>query len=437
MAVVTATLLFLVACGALQTFMWVRQGRWPRALLIAVFTVCYPMDMLAIQSSSEIYLTPTTFGSLGSEDALGVPTLVVASAWLTFTAFVTLWPQKVDDANYNWSSSTKPPRFLLYTLTTLTLTALIAREVLANGIAETLALRQTVFGSDPVTLVAYYALPPLIVLGICSLQRLGHIQKLVVTMVAALALAGVFLTGSRSGLILSCIVPIGLYAWRSASRSALGFGKDLLRLILIGGALAVAFFGGAWYITQFRGVTTSEGIFRSTDLSQADALVALTAQGFKPEWGATYLAGLTTLIPRSIWPDKPLPGNVLSSTILTPDRYQLTGAETTAGLLGEGYINFLWIGGVSAGVLLAFLALLCERLMRRGASDIIWVLGVLILLRGVNLIRGDLANVAAPTIITAIVWLLIVRRPGLDTPPFVVSTPNTSALSARSAQRLH
>jgi oligosaccharide repeat unit polymerase len=70
------------------------------------------------------------------------------------------------------------------------------------------------------------------------------------------------------------------------------------------------------------------------------------------QYGATYWAGLTLLIPRSLYPDKPLPSTGTFTEAFWPDAWRATGTTLPAGVFGEGYMNF----GIAGALLIAWIA---------------------------------------------------------------------------------
>ena len=408
------SLVFVSIAGLVQIIVWGRRRLYVRSLFWFVFIVRYPMDLLWINGSQEVYLSATIYGPLPDSGSLTTAAVMVVGCWVVMSAVVSLSARGRGESSLprvlGGDYAPYRLRFFAFVLLTSMLSLVIISKVALHGVEQTLASRQTVFGDDPVALLAYYALPPLAVFGAAALGTLSWARRFVVVILIVVSLGVTFLTGSRSGLLLSFLLPILALAWRGISRRLRGYAKDMSRILVVGSLVLAASFGGAWYVSEFRGVSTSEGFFRSTDLSQADVLVALVAANPPVVGGSSYLAGVTTLIPRSVWQAKPLPGNVWSSIVLTPARCQLTGAETAAGLLGEAFLNFHLIGFLVAGLLLGLIVVLCERLTEARRPDLTWIFGVLLVTRGINIVRGDLANVWAPVFVALLAWLIVVKR---------------------------
>ncbi len=431
MTFVILTLSIVMALGITQIVTWLATGRWVPGVLMAVFLFCYPADLISIIISGDVYLTPTTYFSVQGAGSLPQAALLVVIAWLTFSLGTTIYSRqqggtRAKDASVRAMKNELKVRSAALVILCLAANGVILDAVLSNGVEATLTLRQAVFGDNPAALIGYYALPPIAAFVFLEAINGKSARKVTLLLLFAVSLVSIFLTGSRSNLILSCLLPVAAVIWRSLTQSSGTYGRDLGRAAVVGTLGLVALFGGGWYLSEFRGTVATESVFRSTDVSQADVLVSLMSAPISFANGQTYLSGLLTLWPRSLWPDKPNPGNVVTSLILTPDRYRLTGAETTAGVLGESFVNFAWAGSAAAGLLMAGIAILCGRLARPDAPNAVWLLGLLLFLRGINIVRGDLANVAAPALITVAVWFIIYRR--TKTPP---AEPDEGNLLAR------
>lgn len=69
------------------------------------------------------------------------------------------------------------------------------------------------------------------------------------------------------------------------------------------------------------------------------------------QYGYTYIAGFLTLIPRAIYPDKPLPSTGIFTQAFWPDQWNNEGTTLPAGVFGEAYMNF-GVPGTLIGALL-------------------------------------------------------------------------------------
>lgn len=399
------TLGLVLAIGLCQLIVWSVNRLWIRTLFGAVFLIAYPADLVYIYVTQQLYFSPTLNAAFDGDAPLGAATLMVVITWLVFSICVSLASRA---RSAKGPPTTRRLRLLAYALVGVVLATPILQRVQQVGLESTLLQRQAVFGDNLVLLIAYYVLPVLVPFGIAGALQANLASRWAIGGIALAALLASFATGSRSGLFLSCILPSALLVWRQIGLRQ-GVLKDAGRLLLLMGTSVLVFLGGAWYLSEFRGVAAQETFFGSSDISQADVLLGLIQTDGPLRWGSSYLAGLTTLVPRSVWEGKPLPGNVEASLTLTPERYSLTGAETTAGLLGEGFINFGIFGAVTAAVILAAMCIVAERLTA-SPDTAVWVLGVVVALRAINLVRGDLANVAAPTVFALVVWMVVFAR---------------------------
>ncbi len=281
------------------------------------------------------------------------------------------------------------------------------------GIERTLEARQAVFDGSFLASAAYFLTPTLVVAGYAMQYRLRGMSRAAVALAATACFFATALTGSRSGLFLSAALPVAaLWAGTVKGAQALRARWTLGRVIALLAVVSAVVIASNWYLSVGRSIETDPGAspLDSLDFSQADVL-CLLIQNDAGRVAATYGGALLSAVPRAIWPDKPLPGNVVASGILAPDRYQATGSEVAVGVLGEGYINAGDLAFLLSAILVASLAWLCSRLISRRADVVLLALGWCILLRGLNLIRGDLVNVIAPTVIAAVVWFALFRPP--------------------------
>ncbi|NKS29420.1 hypothetical protein GS534_01920 [Rhodococcus hoagii] len=410
-------LLALVAVISAQIIHWSITRQYIFAAIAVVYLVCYVLDLIMIAGSGEIYLVPSLPVIAVSPVDVELASYLVVLCWITFSALVLMGgragvggqPSAQRSRGGERLSRELPlPRVNLYLALSFAIVAFGVLAIMTAGVDTALLARQNVFGASMTSLLAYFSLPLCFVFGFAVFPHAKPIQRLLVVVVMCAALGTVFLTGSRSSLVLSCLLPASVFLWVRASDRVRGIGKDLLRAIVVSLVVALPFLIGTFYLSRVRGVSESRSVWQSVDLSQADVLVALIGSNAErvPD---SYLSALTWFIPRSLWADKPIPGNAVTSMILTPSRYKITGAETTAGLLGEGLIAFGVFGAVTAAVLLYCFARLAKRISL-SPSAYSWLLAAVVLFRGLNLIRGDLVNTVTPICVAIVFWLLIFYR---------------------------
>jgi oligosaccharide repeat unit polymerase len=391
----------------IQCFYWIDNRRYGVGILGIAYSIVYLLDATSVGISERTYLAISVGTRPASLDSLQNSSAMVIITWWLYVGLCSLIPRYLDTRrpHYHLSDSSGFRPFIFAAVTGY-FAVLVVIPILRVGIAQTLALRQSVFGSDPVVLLGYFVIPALIPLGLVGLTRVKGLKRHLTAAMILFAVGISALTGSRSGLLLSGLIPAGSYGLRLVLRRPRSFTRDLVLGLMLIALISIPVLGSTVYLSGARNVTeTTSSFMESSDINQYDVLVDLDAsQPFSAQNGSTYLAGITSFVPRAIWPDKPLPANVVVSEILTPTRYALTKAETTAGLLGEGFVNFGLIGGaILAAIALSALANFADRLIGR-PDDSTWVLGVIVLTRGLNVLRGDSTNVIVPLLVAVLLW---------------------------------
>lgn len=399
----TAVLLVVSTFLALQITHWLKVRRWAEAVVGGTFLLSYPADLLVSAWSGQTFLVPST-GVQKFEPAPGF----VAALMMVVAGTVFLVGCAVDSPTADTPPTAPGPRnqgiARLVIVASLAIVPTVA-AVIANGVTQTLASRQTLFGGGFVSLFGYYALPCLVPAAILVGLRYSGIRRLACVGVSITCLGVTALTGSRSGLLLTAVAPTLLILVYVANERSGNASRIIIKTFTFLVLPVAAIGGSAWYLREFRGVTESRPLFLGPDVSQADVLVSLLQADEFPH-RATYLGALVWPVPRSLWQGKPITGNAYVSEILTPARYQLTGAETTAGGLGESLVNFGVLGAFVFGILMLGLVFASKKLLHAGNLEAS-TLGVVVLLRGINVIRGDVVNVAAPLTVALLVWALL------------------------------
>lgn len=408
MEIVTVALVLTVLIGIVQVVAWILRKRYSVAALGTVFLFAYPVDLIDISFTQKIYLVPSLGLTPAKSSAVEVAGVLVVLTWWLFVLLATVFRPQRKLAVESLAVRSAKSRPFVYFVLVVGLAAVVLARILSAGVSETLELRQSVFGDDPLVLVGYFALPALAAFGFVVLRKTSGAIRGLVMLATILASGTTLLLGSRTALFLGLAIPVALLAMHRLSRKRTSVSRDMLRVALVVAFALIPVVGGSWYLEQARGfqATTSTDLFQSVDISQSDALVGLIQADSAGAGAGSYLSGIGSFIPRSIWVAKPLPGNVQSSLILAADRYNLTGAQITSGILGEAFLNVGVWAPLPAALLLALFALACDLLIRR-RSEAAWMLGVLLLLRGINLVRGDVSNVAAPSLIYLMVWVVI------------------------------
>lgn len=94
---------------------------------------------------------------------------------------------------------------------------------------------------------------------------------------------------------------------------------------------------------------TSSATGRADFLHQLAYTYSMTPEEVPYQYGRTYSYFAVALIPRALWPDKPLSGSANGFFAITYGLLTEEGAKTTTfgvSLVGEAFINFGWAGVV-------------------------------------------------------------------------------------------
>ncbi|KTE26273.1 MULTISPECIES: O-antigen polymerase [unclassified Sphingopyxis] len=129
------------------------------------------------------------------------------------------------------------------------------------------------------------------------------------------------------------------------------------------------------------------------------------------QYGATYWAGITLLIPRSLYPDKPLPSTGTFTEAFWPDAWRATGTTLPAGVFGEGYMNF----GIAGALFVAWIAgTFYGRIECRRKADVDDDFGLILyavmVAAMLHYFRGELASVTYTALSIVLPCIVVTRR---------------------------
>jgi hypothetical protein len=116
---------------------------------------------------------------------------------------------------------------------------------------------------------------------------------------------------------------------------------------------------------------TSSASGRSDFIHQVAHIHSMTPSVIPYQYGETYSYFAFALIPRVLWPDKPLTGSANSFFAVSYGLTSEEGAKTTTfgvSILGEAFMNFGWIGVVVMMLIQGLLISLLERMFGGPAS---------------------------------------------------------------------
>jgi oligosaccharide repeat unit polymerase len=156
-------------------------------------------------------------------------------------------------------------------------------------------------------------------------------------------------SGSRSSLLWTFVLMAVVYHFiRKPIR--MGFVVVMMAMILpLAAVMSVARGGVSWSAEEGlkTGLSRGEWSFNSSEDYMAYGVIPLrlifSREPPPPQFGLTFASGVTTLVPRKIWPGKPEPGGVIFTREYAGDRWR-GFSGLSAGIVGESVLNFGWFG---------------------------------------------------------------------------------------------
>ncbi|MEG3163602.1 O-antigen polymerase [Sphingomonas sp. PB2P19] len=136
------------------------------------------------------------------------------------------------------------------------------------------------------------------------------------------------------------------------------------------------------------------------------------------QWGYTYIAGVLTLIPRVIFPDKPLPSTGTFTQAFWPDQWNNFGTTLPAGVFGEAYMNFGVSGALLGALLLGwFTGRIYGRHLRNPEDDAYLLDYAIALAALLHFFRGEFTSVMILLLSIALPMRLMIehRKKAVDT----------------------
>lgn len=113
----------------------------------------------------------------------------------------------------------------------------------------------------------------------------------------------------------------------------------------------VSFSGGKQFWSSFTDFLDAQLFGNFMQVQTMSVLLEGMPEPLPFQYGYTYISGFLTLIPRAIYPDKPLPSTGIFTQAFWPDQWNNAGTTLPAGVFGEAYMNF-GIPGALLGALL-------------------------------------------------------------------------------------
>ena len=358
------------------------------AVLGGGVVIVYLFDAVATRGNS-LYVSETYSSLWGSDQAFAV---VVTDAVACLAFFVMAFAIVQRRVPFGVVRIEGRPSIVMLSLLSVPIVVSLL-SVFRGGTESILLNRQQYYEASPVALVATSLASGVVILGALLAREptQGFPRRTLGLFIACVALLFSMLSGSRSTFLLSTVLPLIVW-WAWPRLSGLGWRRKFLWYSVGGATLMLATVAySVVFVANTRNVEITDNVFATADLSQFDVTVALVDRGVR---ASTYHSFIGIPIPREVWPGKPYSGNAVACQQLFPVRLYLTSSEVAASLLGEARMNAGGVGWLVAGVVLTLLGV-GVRLLRTGRphEQLIYLS---ILLRSVNVVRGDLQGIILP-----------------------------------------
>lgn len=283
-------------------------------------------------------------------------------------------------------------------------------------------------------------------------KQRGFIVRFLISIIALAAISVLTLfTGSRNTIFFSAICwIIAIFAQGNAesgsfNKAARGLQVSAITLLVFLGVILAGFQSfresisrgervnyGA--VAEIAGDDLTSGI--AWNLGNNESVLWIIDNPHEKHFGRTYLAGLVVVVPRRIWPEKPLGAGPYLRNEIRPGTYVLGGrgnSSYTTGLITESIMNFSFIGPPIISILLG----ICFGLVRNGyfrsqnpvkRTLFIFLMASLTVTFLYSEFLGWFARVIAATAVLAIASVLAARVAGRRSTP-----TNRLATSAKTS----
>lgn len=239
-------------------------------------------------------------------------------------------------------------------------------------------------------------------------------------LLVVLAMGG--LSGSRGSIL--TVFPLQLFLYHYLRRPVKIIYALPVGLALVGSAIVIG--------VVRQGLRLDQGAV-STGLDTTDQALSLSifnygvlplkillhAADLQLANGSTLISVLTNAIPRYFWPDKPDTGGVFFTKVYTGDEWE-GASNLTPTFLGEGVINFGWLGGLvffvmASLVLMWWVVRYYKRIQSRVAAGVDAGVAIDVVLYGlvmwaaVALMVGEVTNTVQNLVMTQVLPALVMR----------------------------
>ncbi len=179
-------------------------------------------------------------------------------------------------------------------------------------------------------------------------------------------------------------------------------------------------------IHNFREATES-GTGRTDLIHQVAHIHSLTPSVIPFQYGATYSYFAVALIPRLLWPDKPVAGSANSYYAVAYGITNEEGAQRTtfgASILGEAYINFGWSGVIFMmffqGIVISLLQLAFGRPRSGAGGQAVFLAFFVFFLNGI----GSSAEILFGNILQNLIFGYVLLLWAREKPSRILKTPD-------------
>lgn len=180
----------------------------------------------------------------------------------------------------------------------------------------------------------------------------------------------------------------------------------------------VSISGGSQFWSSVYDFLNSQIFGNFMQLQTMSVLIEGTPLPLSYQYGYTYWAGLLLLVPRSIFPDKPLPSTGIFTEAFWPEAWQELGTTLPPGLFGEAYMNFGVAGAILCGLVFGYvMGRVHANYEQNKNSDMVLVYYAILVASILHFFRGELASVTYLFLSIALPCRLLMSNAKIGTRP--------------------
>lgn len=291
-----------------------------------------------------------------------------------------------------------------------------------GGYVDSLAFRVQEFrGYGYLTvLISTYAVVNLVYFGSLNARQASTVDWVLFLAHFSGLVAFGLLSSSRGGTLNGFVFAVILYHYQRKRLSMVSAASVAIGFVFIAATLGtireVYKFEDGVFDTGFENVDSVIKISTlSTGVMPLDILARAELKDL--QLGKTFLATLTNIVPRDLWPSKPDTGGVVLTLQYAADDW-LGLSVLTPTLLGEFALNFGWILGIGlflvcySAMMLWVVSLYKKAIFRESANEYFFdiILYIYVMWTAVALMAGEAANTLLPFFVGKLIPLFIVKK---------------------------